>query len=73
MSGALALWVVMSHFVRARNWLNPGPLQEQQVLVITPQPPKVEFRHLALNLNFFFRFFQTGFLCIALAIVELTL
>jgi hypothetical protein len=51
--------------------IKPGPLQEQQVLLATVpflQPTSTVFFCL-----FCFLFFKTGFLCIALAVLELTL
>jgi len=52
---------------------NPGPLQEQQVLLISE--PSIFTVYILLSLFWFwFCFFKTTFLCvIALAILELTL
>jgi hypothetical protein len=53
--------------------LNSGPLEEQQVLSTTAPSfqPHLSSPH---HGNFFlFCFFETGFLCIALAVLELTL
>jgi hypothetical protein len=48
--------------------LNSGPLEEQSALLTTE--PSL---HPSYHNFFFFFFFETGFLCIALAVLELTL
>ena len=53
------------------GYLNPTPLQGQPALRTTDPPLRP--RCLAVCLFFVFIFFETGFLCIALAVLELTL
>ena len=49
-----------------RCWeLNPGPLEEQQVL-LTNEP---SLQSLVWSLFFFFWFFEIGFFCVALAVL----
>jgi hypothetical protein len=50
--------------------VNPGPLLEQPVL-LTAEPP-LQSPVLMVNAVFFI-FPETGFLCVALAVLELTL
>jgi hypothetical protein len=53
--------------------LNPGPLEEQPRLLTTQ--PSLQPRAVCLFCFFVFcfLFFDTGFLCVALAVLELTL
>jgi hypothetical protein len=58
--------MVESHPVSAGSH-SYGPIQEQHMLLTAKPPP------LQIFFFFVFFFFETGFLCVALAVLELTL
>jgi hypothetical protein len=69
--------MAVSHHV---DELNSSPLEEQSMLLtaeLSLQPPHVVLFFIFIYLFYFiyylFFFFETGFLCIALAVLELTL
>jgi hypothetical protein len=50
--------------------LNSGPLEEQATNALNLLTPKPSLQP---KIHLFFFFFETGFLCVALAVLELTL
>ena len=54
------------------SWeLNPSPLQEQSVLLTTE--PSLQHQRISVSVSLSLWFFETKFLCVALAVLELAL